>query len=153
MHDDDRPALRRAHLAKRAGNGKAGLVDGGAVSVGLSVGVLSLVVVTVLPLSSWYRIGVVAVALFVGAFLAGSLAGAARLGGAGHGVLVACCLDLLMAAFSLTLTIGNGTPSVIPLAHVAGDGGLSLLVVLSASLVLGAGGGQFGAARRRRVNA
>ncbi|ADJ14328.1 hypothetical protein [Halalkalicoccus jeotgali] len=110
MSDED-PAYARK---PRSRSGADRAIDGGAVAAGLCFGVFATFVSIVGPLSGAARLSVTALCLVCGGLAAGYLTRPTA-SGALQGALVVCSTAGLMAAVSMSMTYGLGSPRRVPL--------------------------------------
>lgn len=110
MSDEDPAYARRL----RTGSGRTRVFDGGAIAAGLCFGVFAVFVSIAGPLSTAFRLWFTMFCLFCGGLIAGYLARKSAFGAA-QGVAVVLCTAGLMVAVSVSISIGTGSLSRVPL--------------------------------------
>lgn len=110
MNDEDPAYARRLRAESR----KKRPIDGGAVAAGLCFGVLAIFVSIAGPLSAELRLGFTTLCLLCGGIVAGYLTRPSA-SGALQGIMVTLCTAGLMAAVSVSVSVGAGSTSRVPL--------------------------------------
>lgn len=113
MSDED-PAYARK---LRSMDGGKRMLDGGAVAAGLCFSVVAIFVSIAGPLATGFRLAFTTLCLFCGGATAGYLARPTA-SGALHGSIVTVFTGGLMAAVSVSISMGNGSLSRVPLVLI-----------------------------------
>ena len=146
---DDRPSpLRRAHRAKRVRN-IAGGFDGGAVAVGLVLPLSAFAPTLILEMPDLVVVGMTAIGLFLGGFLARSMTSQRAGCALCHSLLVGVLAVVVIALVLLADDLARSETVVIELAQIAGPeptmGALSSFIAIAISGL----GGLFGSGVER----
>lgn len=110
MSDEDPTYTRQ----RRSRPGANRAIDGGAIAAGLCFGVFAIFVSIAGPLTTGFRFGFTTLCLLSGGIVAGHLTRPTA-SGALQGVAVTVCTAGLMAAVSVSISIGAGSLSRVPL--------------------------------------
>jgi hypothetical protein len=113
MSDED-PAYARK---LQSNSGRARALDGGAVAAGLCFGVLAIFVSIAGPLTTEVRLAFTTLCLLCGGVTAGYLT-RPDASGALQGAVVTLCTAGLMAAVSISVSVGEGSLFRVPLVLV-----------------------------------
>lgn len=147
----DPPQLTRVRRAKQAGRG-VGSIDGGAIAVGLLVpiAVFAPTILGIIP--PVVSLVFIAIAVFLGGFLAGRLSASTGLCGACHGMIVGALLVLIAGVVTATASLAGGEPGVSSPATLLLSSPLLAANAVVLSLGIGTLGGMIGMAERSTRN-
>lgn len=150
--NQDRP-IRRVKRAKGRGPGDGHGLDGGAVAAGLLVPIAAVFVVIAGPMPHWARFLLLALAVAIGGLVAGALTPGKRGLVVVHGLLVAVGTVGLMAVAAISVDLGAGERTRLPVVVLREAGWGHLGGGLAAAMLLAVGFAWLGRRLRRRARA
>ncbi len=136
----ERPQVSRVRREKRRRDADRSF-DGGSVAVGLLLALTMFVPSYVFTLPAWLPLGSVGIGLFLGGFLASSMA--ARVGACRfcHGVMVGVLFVGIVAAVTLSTHVAPGEPESVALVATFDDRTATMLLGAFGSIAVAGLGG------------